>query len=77
MSLFFLFLGFDDWKNINKKYGSSNVTYIVRIEFQRLNFRENRVKRHFKRFWLPGAIWVERTTQSSHMYRYAVIENLM
>eukprot|EP00094_Tigriopus_californicus_P000990 TCALIF_00958-PA protein Name:"Protein of unknown function" AED:0.30 eAED:0.30 QI:77/1/0/1/1/0.5/2/0/489 len=63
------FLGFDAWDNINKRYGMTNITYIVRIEFQRQGFKENKIKRHFKRFWLPGANWVERNIRSNHIYR--------
>ena len=39
------YLGFDGWENLNKKYGKSNITAIVRVEFSRVGFRENRVKK--------------------------------
>lgn len=68
------FLGFDAWDNINKRYGMTNITYIVRIEFKRQGFKENKIKRHFKRFWLPGANWVERNIRSNHIYRSNITE---
>ena len=64
------FLGFDGWDDMNKKYSMGNVSYIVRVEFARDGtYKENRLKRHFKRFWLPGAIWVERNVRFHHIYR--------
>lgn len=58
------FLGYDGWDKVNDKYGVSNVTYIVRLEFKRAGLRDNRIKRHFKRYWLPGAVWVELSTRT-------------
>lgn len=68
------FLGFDAWENVNKGYGAANVTYVVRIEFKRDGYRDNRVKRHYKRFWLPGAIHVERVPHSRHVVRANLTE---
>ena len=64
-----LFVGFDQWKDINEKYGSSNVTYIVRIEFSRTAMlKERKIKKHFRRFWLPGVIWAERNVRHNNVY---------
>ena len=64
------FLGFDGWDDMNKKYSMANVSFIVRVEFARDGtYKENRLKRHFKRFWLPGAIWVERNVRFNLIYR--------
>ena len=55
---------------MNKKYSMGNVSYVVRVEFARDGtYKENRLRRHFKRFWLPGAIWVERDVRHHHIYR--------
>ena len=63
------FMGFEAWKDINEKYGASNVTYIVRIEFARsATLREKKIRKHFRRFWLPGVIWAERNVRHNNMY---------
>ncbi len=53
---------------MNRRYGSSNVTFIVRVEFERAGFKENRIRRHYKRFFLPGALFVERTARLNHVH---------
>ena len=64
-----LFQEFDQWKHFNEKYGSSNITYIVRIEFTRnAMLKEKKIKKHFRRFWLPGVIWAERNIRHNNMY---------
>ena len=69
------FLGFDGWDDMNKKYSMANVSFIVRVEFARDGtYKENRLKRHFKRFWLPGAIWVERNVRFNLIYRRVKVE---
>ena len=60
--------GFDGWNMTNDKFRSSNVTYIVRVELSNKKFKENRIRRHFKRFWLPGAVWVERSVRDQNIY---------
>ena len=62
------FSAFHGWNLTNDKFRANNVSYIVRIEFSKRNFKENRIKRHFKRFWLPGALWVERNTRDQNIY---------
>ena len=62
------FLGFDGWNMTNDMFGMSNVSFIVRAEFSKKGFRENRIRRYFKRFWLPGALWVERIIRDQHIY---------
>ena len=62
------FNGFDGWNMTNDKFRATNISYIVRVEFAHSGFRENRIRRHFKRFWLPGARWVERTTRDQNIY---------
>ncbi|QQP39487.1 Uncharacterized protein FKW44_020381 [Caligus rogercresseyi] len=54
------FIGFDGWESENEAYGASNVTWIVRVEFGRSGFKENKLRRHHRRYWLPGVKWVER-----------------
>lgn len=61
------FLGFDGWNMTLDRFRASNISYIVRVEFKNIGFKENRIKRHFKRFWLPGAQWVERTTRDQNI----------
>ena len=61
------FIGFEGWNMVNDKFRSLNVSYIVRIEFRRHGFKENRLKRHFKRYWLPGALWVERSVRKQNI----------
>ena len=41
------------------------MTFIVRVEFDRAGLRENRLRRHFKRFFLPGALFVERAVRAN------------
>ena len=55
---------------MNRRFGTSNVTYVVRVEFERQGYKDNRIRRHFKRFWLPGAMWVERSVRS-HMVHHS------
>ena len=62
------FTPFHGWNMTNDKYRAVNITYIVRVEFDNAGFKENRIRRHFKRFWLPGAIWVERSTRDQNIY---------
>ena len=64
--------GFDGWNMTNDKFRSSNVTYIVRVELSNKKFKENRIRRHFKRFWLPGAVWVERSVRDQNIYNRCV-----
>ena len=59
--------GFNNWDMFNDKFRALNVSYIVRIEFSRRGYKENRVKRHFKRYWLPGALWVERVVRNQNI----------
>ena len=61
------FKGFDGWDLINDRYRAMNISYIVRIEFARKGFRESKVRRHFKRYWLPGALWVERSIRNQNI----------
>ena len=64
-----LFQEFTQWKDFNEQYGSSNVTYIVRIELTRnAMLKEKKIKKHFRRFWLPGVIWAERNIRHHNMY---------
>ncbi len=57
------------WNNLNRRYGASNVTFIVRVEFdRRTGLRENRLRRHFKRFFLPGALFVDRAVRDNVIY---------
>ena len=63
-----LFEGFKGWDEINEKYGATNTTFIVRVEFERHNLKENRIKKHFDRFWLPGSIYVERNIRHKQVY---------
>ena len=62
------FFGFHKWNMTNDKFWASNITYIVRVEFSNVGFRENRIRRHFKRFWLPGSLWVERSIRDQNIY---------
>jgi len=62
------FAGFDGWNMTNDKFRATNISYIVRVEFANQGFRENRIRRHFKRFWLPGATWVERSIRDQNIY---------
>ena len=63
------FADFEGWKDTNEKYGSSNITYIIRIELARsATLREKRIQKHFRRFWLPGVIWSERNVRHNNMY---------
>ena len=66
------FIGFDGWNMTNDKFRSSNVTFIVRVELSNKKFKENRIRRHFKRFWLPGAVWVERSVRDQNIYNRCV-----
>ena len=59
---------FEGWNMLNDHFNVANVSYVVRVEFAQQGFKENRIKRHFKRFWLPGALWVERTTRDQNIY---------
>ncbi len=59
---------FQGWRNLNRRYGASNVTFIVRVEFDRVGLKQNRIRRHFKRFFLPGALFVDRATREQHIY---------
>ena len=64
-----LFQEFDQWKSFNERHGSSNITYIIRIEFTRNAItKEKKLKKHFRRFWLPGVIWAERNVRHNNMY---------
>ena len=45
------FLGFEGWDSLNQQFGSSNISFIVRVEFELSTFKENRIKRRFKLFW--------------------------
>ena len=45
------FLGFEGWDSLNEQFGSSNISFIVRVEFELSTFKENRIKRKFKLFW--------------------------
>lgn len=62
------FLGFHGWEKINRKYGVSNITYIVRIHFDRWRYRHNRLKKAYHRFWIPGALWVEKFDVGKNFY---------
>lgn len=62
------FVGFNGWKMINDKFRHENITFIVRVEFANTGFKKNRIRRHFRRFWLPGAIFVERNARDQNVY---------
>lgn len=66
------FIGYNGWDELNEKYGYSNVTYVVRIEFDPSTVKENKIRRHFKRFWLPGAFWVELSPRHKLIYRHGL-----
>ncbi|XP_023334151.1 uncharacterized protein LOC111705736 [Eurytemora carolleeae] len=62
------FLGFHGWDRMNRKYGVSNITYIVRIEFDRWTYRRNRLEKTYHRFWIPGTVWVNKIEIGKHYY---------
>jgi hypothetical protein len=53
------FLGFEGWENAHKRFGATNVTFVVRVSFRGMGFREQRLRKRYLRFWLPGAFHVE------------------
>jgi len=50
------YLGYHAWKDTNRQYQVSNVSIIVRLEFDRFRYRHNRIKKTYKRFQIfhPG-----------------------
>uniref|UniRef100_A0A0K2SZH6 Uncharacterized protein n=1 Tax=Lepeophtheirus salmonis TaxID=72036 RepID=A0A0K2SZH6_LEPSM len=63
------FIGFDGWDKENEAYGYENITWIVRVEFKRESYRENKMLRHHRRFWLPGVKWVELSERTLYTHR--------
>jgi len=62
------YLGYHAWKDTNRQYQVSNVSIIVRLEFDRFRYRHNRIKKTYKRFFIPGAHWIGITERGQHYY---------
>jgi len=65
------FLGFDGWLDVNRRYGVNNVTFLIRVEFEARggDFREGRLRKRYRRFLLPGALWVELATRQMVIHK--------
>lgn len=62
------YLGYQGWKDTNRKFQVGNISIIVRVEFDRFRYRHNRIKKTYKRFFIPGAHWIGITERGQHYY---------
>jgi len=62
------YLGYHGWKDTNRQYQVSNISIIVRLEFDRFRYRHNRIKKTYKRFFIPGTHWIGISERGQHYY---------
>ena len=43
------FIGYRGWDKVNRKYGATNVTFLVRVEFDRWTYKHNRLHKTFQK----------------------------
>ena len=43
------FIGYTGWESLNRQYSVTNVTIIVRVEFDRFSYKHKRLKKTYNR----------------------------